>query len=98
MFKSDFGSVEFEGMPFSFRIPGDDVITPLYEKVDELAPEGVKVTPAHITGIASIVAPLITETPPEWEAFPQITKNRLLFEIGKYITVESLTIPPLKKK
>lgn len=96
MFLTDHANLTFDGLDFTIKIPGDEELTALFLQSTDLSKDAI--TPAVFSKMAATIAPFVETTPAGWESFPQITKNRLLFEIAKYILNESLSIPELKKK
>lgn len=95
MFLTDKTTVSFDDLDFIVKIPGDADFVPYLEesrKVEE------KLTPLAFAEIGKTIVPFIESYPENWEQFPQVTKNRLLFDIAKYIFNEAMTIPEIKKK
>lgn len=97
MFLTNTIAIEFDGLNFDVKVPGNSDLTAIFEESTLLA-QADKITPATFAKMASLIAPHVTQYPDIWAALPEITQTRLLFEIAKYILNESLTIPELKKK
>lgn len=96
MFLTDKIEIKFDGLEFVINVPNDDVLTNLWTVSENVQAEHF--SPAIFGKLAEVIAPCVNSYPADWDNFPTISKNRLLFEIAKYILNESLTIPELKKK
>lgn len=97
MFLTDKVTLDFDGLEFLVKVPDNEELTRIYLKSQEIFKKA-DITPTDIAAMADEVTPLLEEVPEQWHNVPRITADRLLFEIGKYMLNECLSVPELKKK
>lgn len=89
--------IAFDSLEFIVNVPNNEQLTAIYLKSQEIFKKD-EISPADFAAMALLVLPCIAGTPSGWEAVPDVTKQRLYFEIAKYLLNECLSVPELKKK
>lgn len=97
MFLTSQVELTFGDLGFVVNVPNNEQITAIYQKSQEIFKKS-DVLPSDFSAMAEIVTPCLAGVPDIWESLPDISKDRLLFEIAKFLINESLTVPELKKK
>ena len=97
MFLTNQIELQYGEIELLFNVPNNEQLTPIYLKSNELLAKG-ELTPLDFAAMGELVAPLLAGASENWATVPQITRDRLLFDVAKYILNESLSIPELKKK
>lgn len=97
MFLTNTVALEFDGLEFCVKVPGNSDLTAIFDESTVLA-QADKITPATFAKMASLIAPHVIAFPDIWANLPEITQTRLLFEVAKFVLNEALTVPQLKKK
>lgn len=97
MFLTSQVELSFGDLGFVVNVPNNEQITAIYQKSQEIFKKS-DVLPSDFSAMAEIVTPCLGGVPDIWESLPGISKDRLLFEIAKFLINESLTVPELKKK
>lgn len=97
MFFTDKIGIEFHGLNFVLKAPNNQELTDIFVETTALIKDE-NINPQKYERLAKLTETLLIEKPENFDNFPESTKLKLLFDIGKYIVNEQMEISDIKKK